>query len=209
MRLRLAVLFTLVLGGFALPARADYLFDFQFGADTYPGLVTNGPSEIVFRGPLGPGTLTYVSGSLNGVVNQYMPATITTGPYDFMNQGYVVGSGFYVVGDLNGPPYAIAGFDLETYGYVTGPGAYQAFQSFIVFEYPSLDGNGRLDLEYENDYTFGSLTVTDDTPPVATPEPGTWGLVGTGVLGLVGLGRRRFGNRVANTLHRELSSTAA
>ncbi len=38
----------------------------------------------------------------------------------------------------------------------------------------------------------GTVTVSDVGATAATPEPGTWGLVGTGLLGLVGVVRRRF-----------------
>jgi hypothetical protein len=40
-------------------------------------------------------------------------------------------------------------------------------------------------------YQFASATLTGGTPPVATPEPGTLGLMATGLAGLVGVIRRK------------------
>ncbi len=38
----------------------------------------------------------------------------------------------------------------------------------------------------------GTVTISDVGVATATPEPGTWGLVGTGLLGCVGVARRRL-----------------
>jgi hypothetical protein len=42
------------------------------------------------------------------------------------------------------------------------------------------------------DYSLGTLTITDLTPSAATPEPSSIALLGTGVLGLAGVVRRRL-----------------
>ena len=183
------VLAALVLGGCAMPARADYLFDFYFGSGDFDnGLVVYGPTEVVYRATtLGPSTLVYVRGDING----YAPATVNSKTYLYEGRPDLPKTDYSQQGPLDGPAFAVGGFDMALNDDVTSPGLFTDIQSRRSIEVPhSFFTPGASGYAFDPVYTFGTVNVTE--LPLVTPEPGTWGLVGTGVLGLVGVGRRRF-----------------
>lgn len=187
MRFSFVVFSALVLGGCAVPARAEYLFDFQFGGGGFPGYANFPASEVVYEGTsFSATTLTYVSGSVDG----YAPATISAETYDYEGKPGIPASLYSATGPLNGPAFAIGGFSLATYTLVDAVGDQPVVQAQLESEYPNNFLDPTQGYTLLPVYTDASLTVSE---VVSTPEPGTWGLVGTGVLGLVGVGRRRFG----------------
>jgi len=89
---------------------------------------------------------------------------------------------FSASGDLGGSVSGFVGQD-ETFRYLnlTVPGGGWNF-NFNYF--PTTNGNPAF-------YVFSSGSLTAGTPPAPTPEPGTLGLMVTGVVGIAGVIRRR------------------
>ena len=185
MRFSALVFSAVVLGGCAIPARADFLFDFQFGATTWDANHTYSPSEIVYRGTtLGPTALQYVSGDVDG----YRPATVTVtkGTYrdlpglpelmEYTSDGQGDGTDFGVTGfyAYNYAPAAV-GVPTDSPATLTLaiPGSYVGDPNGGVYFLPAYDS--------------ATLTITQ------TPEPSGLVLLGTGVMGVAGVVRRRFG----------------
>ena len=182
MRVSLAVLSALVLGGCAVPARADYLFDFQFGATSFANH-SYGPGEIVFRGTtLGP-TLRYVSGDVDG----FRPAILEVVEDDYRGIPLYPQTEYEAYALTEGPPFAVNGFDVTTYGWVSGAGVQPVDGATLSVAVPdSFLGEGEGYDEVPVSLT-ATLTITQ------TPEPSGLVLLGTGVMGAAGVVRRRLG----------------
>ncbi len=114
-------------------------------------------------------------------VGAYLSATIAGTSYnaDFLNLGCCL---FSSSGDLNGSASGFVGQDV-TFRYLnmTLPSGGWNF-SFDYF--PPVNGNPGF-------YQFNSGSFTAGTRPAVTPETGTLGLMGTGLVSLAGVIRRR------------------
>ena len=190
MRLGLVALCALMVGGCALPARATtYDFDFVYFPDTIPFGDPNMPflyydaAEVNFTADsLDATTLYYKSGNVNG----YRPATVEKSYQDTFDGRLAVFS------QLDYSPLAAQFQVVGMYFYVIDPATPEgANGSGTLFNFGAYRLAANPLYNPEIPYYLGGdgyLVITQETP-----EPGTWGLVGTGLLGLVGVGRRRLG----------------
>jgi hypothetical protein len=171
-----SLFFTLLTAGGAAAHADTYLFDLHFDPATYQG-VTYAASDIVYETDLispfyGPYP-SYYSGDLNGFIS---------GELGYNGDAYIIGEDgnpiyYYLYSSLDPVEGSsdVVGFSVEVLA-PTGVG---------VFPFVPNGGN-RLLSSGDPDYPFlvqsdGYLTVT-----AMTPEPGTWMMVGTGVIGCFG-----------------------
>ena len=179
MRLFLFCLFFALLTEGGAAARADtYLLDFHFNSATYQG-VTYSATDIVYQTDFlnsfyGPYP-SYYNGDVNGFVSEEL---------GYNGSGYTIGKDgnpiyFYLYSSLEPVEGSsdVVGFSLEVQA-PTGVGVFPFFPN----------AGNRLLSSGDPDYPFlaqsdGYLTVTTTA---TTPEPGTWMMVGTGVIGCFG-----------------------
>ena len=155
---------------------------FGLGVPGFRGLVSYGPSEVVYRGTaFGPTTLRYVSGDVDG----YKPATISADTYSYEGKPFLPAWDYSSsAGPLDGPAFAVGGFDLATFNLVDGVGAQPVVFATLWLELPNsyLGGGPGYTLEEAFPDSAG-LTVTE---VASTPEPSSLWLLGTGVMGFGG-----------------------
>jgi hypothetical protein len=168
---------------------ASDLLDFYSGTD-------NGLSSFLTTAAVGGSngdTLTYISGAgaandgINNDLFQFVgTTTLTNGSYNFEHDDglilYLTGNGLNLdpVIDVPGPTAAAAtAFTVCASGCSATPGTY----SFIL-DYAEVD--------FAPAELLTSLPLTGPPPTGVTPEPASLTLMGTGVLALAGVVRRRF-----------------
>ena len=172
-------------------ARAEAVFDFtingQFGETE--AFSTVGTFYATDLGSTTGGGYTYESYLVTGASGMTGGVAITgalptyTFPFGNDNMLYVIGPYTEPGGQVD-PPYTGVGFG-KSVGFALADGAELAVQS----------GSSGYEL-----YTYNTplqdqqiqFMISLPEATAATPEPGTMGLVGTGVLGLVGMVRRRL-----------------
>lgn len=177
----------------ATVAKADTAFTFTFdgggssqfgditGTGTFYGqeIGNTGTYQIV-NNPLETGSFTFTNGGSPATENY------TVGDLGFLfigtgdNLVTSIGGGFYQV-DISGLDFELSNGDEL--------GFYFNNTSNPLQHGPSWDFSNGIDQD------LGLATteiINGPVPPVVTPEPGTLGLLGTGILGMAGLLRRRF-----------------
>jgi hypothetical protein len=171
--------FVLALLALALPtlALADSITDFE-------GFGTSGAGTATITGTVSSGSSLDITTALTGVNGVATSGTIS------WNTGALTGSGSsftYTGGTLtimSGPTTLFSGtFSSST------PGTVTVTPVSVLISGVLANGGGT---ETITIMKSGAFTVSADIGVVTTPEPGTLGLIGTGLIGLAGLARRKL-----------------
>jgi hypothetical protein len=132
-----------------------------------PSLPSNTGTTTVSVAGIGDGTLTNTLYVLDVTASPSSAAGFEDLTTDFVFAVLDTGFAGYSLGTSFGPLTGVAD---ATHGITT----------------PTTEG------ELEIDATSGDFTFTAVEPPAATPEPSSFALLGTGVLGLAGVARRKL-----------------
>ncbi len=198
-----ALLLTLV---FAVSAGASTLYyDFHYDEAATAYGFSYPAADIVFSSDTGSDSYTYYEGSIDG----YAPATLN---YDATSALFYAngGSGSPPLGDISGLVFTLPS---------SGPtelnvpiAARQALRFALLDGVPRyIAGAGTLTILDEAPPATSPTTpvptpTTSPSTPAPTPEPGSLLLVGTGVLGIAGLMRRRLFSIFGRAWDRHLSA---
>ncbi len=171
----------------ALPALADTTSQISFaGTDTYcsatgSSTCTAGAINFTYMYPVAPGTATGIFSSFVGSTPAFnnfnylstaAPFTLLTDTYNGSTLTFTITSDNYTT---------MSGLE------VTGSGFYTLANGSTSTE---IDG-GNFDLTTQG-ATGSTVTFSDTNTVAATPEPSSIALLGTGMLGLAGIVKRRF-----------------
>jgi hypothetical protein len=183
MRRFLFVALTLVLLGGAGPARGDYLVNGNFGTGDFTGWTVSGSGPLVVPG-LG------FAGS-NGAVLSTFGTPVTLAQTVTTPTGAPLDLSFFLAGDGSKPNMIEVTFGSNVLLNETD----LAGQSNTPYKFTvtPTSASNVLQFSFQNDNGFFTLSDTSLTGRgvSATPEPGSLGLLGVGVVLLGGFARRR------------------
>ena len=172
----------------ALPALADTTSQISFaGTDTYcsatgSSTCTAGAINFTYMYPVAPGTATGIFSSFVGstpTFNSFNYLSTTT-PFTLLTDTY---DGSTLTFTITSDTYSSMNSGLE----VSGSGFYTLASGSTS---TTIDG-GNFDLTTQG-ATGSTVTFSDTNTVAATPEPSSIALLGTGMLGLAGIVKRRL-----------------
>jgi hypothetical protein len=171
--------FLLALLAVALPtaALADSITD-------YEGLGTSGAGTATITGTVTSGGSLDITTALTGVNGVATSGTIswTTGTLTGSGSSFTYTGGTLTI--MSGAQTLFSGtFSSST------PGTVTVTPVSILISGVLANGGGTETITIKKS---GAFTVSADIGVVTTPEPGTLGLIGTGLIGLAGLARRKL-----------------
>ncbi|MGH9515215.1 MAG: PEP-CTERM sorting domain-containing protein [Terriglobales bacterium] len=171
--------FLLALLALALPtfALADSITD-------YEGLGTSGAGTATMTGTVTSGGSLAITTALTGVNGVATTGTIswTTGSLTGSGSSFTYTGGTLTI--TSGVQTLFSG----TFSTLT-PGTVTVTPVSILISGVLANGGGTETITLQKS---GAFTVSADIGVVTTPEPGTLGLIGTGLIGLAGLARRKL-----------------
>jgi hypothetical protein len=162
---------------------------FAAHADTYTFGISTGSTSTT------PGSSFTVNGTLTGTPYSTSPAAITLTDITGSGQGYTF-TGVVPLGTESGLSYDNLLFTDPSATHVDSKGALLYLSSVAGTSLAHVYDNNGYHVDVFDPHDPADLTpFAIDTfviTPTAVPEPSTWMLLGTGVLALAGLGKRKL-----------------